>query len=79
MFKMTYKTDYPNSIKVVSKIDDDDVSLTELFAYFVDMTQKMGYSMGSWEYVFDSVKECNEDYPIDLWATDIMVDHTMKN
>jgi len=79
MFTMSYKSNYPNRVSIINEIDTDDVTLTELFAYFVEMTRQMGYHMGSYENIVKELQECDkENYPIDMWACDIITDHNMR-
>ena len=78
MFTMHYNTTYPNHCSIVEEIENDDITLSELFAYFVEMTRKMGFHMGSWEHVIKEISECDENFPIDYWASDMMIEHAMR-
>lgn len=67
----------PNYNKIVTKIEAEDACLTELFAHFVIFTKQMGYHMNSWDRVFENVaKECDKNYPIDLWALDTIFEYS---
>lgn len=62
--------------KVNIEFDDENINLTQLFAEFVEFTRIMGYQPGSWK---DIVKELskidfNQQYDINGWATDILVE-----
>lgn len=78
MFTMSYKTTYPNKISITHEIDTDDITLTELFAYFVEMTREMGYHVGSYDNILKEISECDDNYPIDVWASEIVVEHAMR-
>ena len=73
---MSYFEEYsPVSFSVSINIDDDDITLTELFAYFVNMTEKIGYQPESWKVVLEDVNDAiKEGYSIQDWA-----DYTIDN
>lgn len=70
MFTMSYFEEYsPVSFSANINIDDDDITLTELFAYFVNMTEKIGYQPESWKVVLEDVNDAiKEGYSIQDWA-----------
>lgn len=76
MFNISYFDEYfPVSFSTSINIDDNDITLTELFAYFVNMTEKIGYQPGSWETVFEDVNDAiKEGYSIQDWA-DCIIDN----
>lgn len=68
---MKYKDN--NGLVVEYYLDDDDVTLTDIFAKFVDMTRIMGYQVGSWDRIIENLIKYEidaEDYSIFEWAWD---------
>ena len=70
MFTMSYFEECsPVNFSTSINIDDDYIALTELFAYFINMTEKIGYQPGSWEVVLEDVNDAiKQGYNIQDWA-----------
>lgn len=59
----------PVSFNTSINIDDDDITLTELFAYFINMTEKIGYRPNSWKDVLEDVNDTiKKGYSVQDWA-----------
>lgn len=67
---MKYKD---NNGLVVEYYLDDDATLADVFAKFVNMTRIMGYQAGSWDKIIENLIKYEidaEDYSIFEWAYD---------
>lgn len=71
---MTYQAD---NIDCKIEIKNEEATLTEVFANFVDMTRIMQYQPGSWEHIIDELYgycvlhvNATKDYDIYEWACD---------
>lgn len=70
-----------DNIFVSSDMGNEDTTLIELFARFIEMTRIMGYQAGSWERVIADYNEackdtdwCLGDYDIFDWAMDVITE-----
>ena len=78
MFQMFYDNDYmPIEAKVCL---EDDINLTQLFSYFIEMTRMMGYHEDSWANVIKEIykycvahKDAAPNYSIYDYAMDNII------
>ncbi len=77
IFQMQAK--YGDNINLSCIIDEDDITLETLFAYFTKMTNLIGYSEKSWYNLLQSLTETNEKYSFSNrlfeWAEDTIFDY----
>ena len=73
---MNYKID---NLNCQIEIKNEDATLTEIFAHFVEMTRIMQYHPGSWEDVISKIykhcvlhEETTDDYDIFEWASNFI-------
>lgn len=74
MYNFTMFYDNNDGLAVASDVDED-ATLTEIFARFIDMTRIMGYQAGSWDNIIKELQtaEVNaKDYDIFEWAMDVI-------
>ena len=78
--KIIYKDDYNKNadIEVGITVKDPDITLSQLFAVFVEMSRIAGYHSASWETIINELYgycvlhvDAAEDYDIYSWANDI--------
>lgn len=61
------------------EVKQEDATLTEIFANFVEMTRIMQYCSGSWERIIEEIykycilhEDATKDYDIFEWAQDTL-------
>lgn len=76
MFIITFKDDHLD-FEVQAKVKDEDATLTQVFAYFVEVCRGAGYYPGSFHSLIKELsnEELDETYTIFNWASDYLVDH----
>jgi len=78
-FKMMYENEYEDSGNLKAMVEvNDDITLSNLFARFIDMTRIMGFHADSWETIIDDMYgscvlhvDAAEDYNAYDWAQDV--------
>ena len=77
IFQMQAK--YGDNINLSCAIDEDDITLETLFAYFVKMTDMVGYSEKSWCNLLKSLTDEEKGYVFSNmlfeWAEDTIFDY----
>lgn len=65
-----------DKVNIQMNVDDENINLTQLFAYFVDFTRMMGYHPGSWARIIEQLNttDLSDDYTINDWVNDILVE-----
>ena len=77
MANFQMQTKYGDNINLSCIIDEDDIALETLFAYFVKMTNLTGYSQKSWANILKSLTDTENDcldYMFE-WAEEVIFDY----
>lgn len=76
MFIITSKDDHLN-FEVQAKVTDEDATLAQVFAYFVEVCRGASYHPESFHTLIKDLyhEDFDKDYTIFNWATDYIVDH----
>lgn len=82
MLEIKYSTEN-NQYNFTIKIENaDELTLSEAFSHFINLTRWMGYHEGSWQNIINELSSeeegINDAYNIWEWATDILDPITTK-
>ena len=75
MSHLKMNSDYGNNFNITCDIDDEGITLNQLFAYFVKMTDIIGYSEVSWHNVIKIFIDDCDDYDFFEWAENVIFDY----
>lgn len=67
--ELSYKNE--QGINIIIPISDD-LTLTEVFARFVEFTRMVGYQSGSWTNIIQDLAADIDEYNIFDWASEVI-------
>ena len=75
MSHLKMNSNYGDNFNITCDINDEGITLNQLFAYFVKMTDIMGYSEVSWHNVIKIFIDDCDDYDFFEWAENVIFDY----